>query len=36
MWFVIEIAHAQYYAWALTNRDALLPSRRLSVESWLS
>ncbi len=24
----IEIAHVQYYAWALANRDALLPSRR--------
>jgi pyrroloquinoline quinone biosynthesis protein E len=24
----IEIAHVQYYAWALTNRAALLPSRR--------
>jgi pyrroloquinoline quinone biosynthesis protein E len=23
----IEIAHVQYYAWALANRDALLPSR---------
>lgn len=23
----IEIAHAQYYGWALRNRDALLPSR---------
>jgi len=23
----IEIAHAQYYGWALKNRDALLPSR---------
>jgi PqqA peptide cyclase len=24
----IEIAHVQYYAWALANRDSLLPSRR--------
>lgn len=24
----IEIAHAQYYGWALRNRDALLPTRR--------
>jgi PqqA peptide cyclase len=24
----IEIAHVQYYAWALANRDAFLPSRR--------
>jgi pyrroloquinoline quinone biosynthesis protein E len=24
----VEIAHVQYYAWALTNRAALLPSRR--------
>jgi pyrroloquinoline quinone biosynthesis protein E len=24
----LEIAHVQYYAWALINRDALLPSRR--------
>ena len=24
----IEIAHVQYYAWALANRAALLPSRR--------
>ncbi|MGZ5911684.1 MAG: SPASM domain-containing protein, partial [Reyranella sp.] len=24
----LEIAHVQYYAWALANRDALLPSRR--------
>jgi pyrroloquinoline quinone biosynthesis protein E len=24
----LEIAHVQYYAWALTNRAALLPSRR--------
>jgi pyrroloquinoline quinone biosynthesis protein E len=24
----LEIAHVQYYAWALVNRDALLPSRR--------
>ena len=23
----VEIAHVQYYAWALANRDALLPSR---------
>ncbi len=23
----VEIAHAQYYGWALSNRDALLPSR---------
>ena len=23
----LEIAHVQYYAWALANRDALLPSR---------
>jgi pyrroloquinoline quinone biosynthesis protein E len=24
----IEIAHAQYYGWALTNRDSLLPTRQ--------
>jgi pyrroloquinoline quinone biosynthesis protein E len=24
----VEIAHAQYYGWALANRDALLPDRR--------
>ena len=24
----LEIAHVQYYGWALANRDALLPSRR--------
>src|SRR5271166_4697655 len=23
----IEVAHVQYYGWALANRDALLPSR---------
>ena len=23
----VEIAHAQYYGWALKNRDGLLPTR---------
>ena len=23
----LEVAHVQYYGWALRNRDALLPSR---------
>jgi pyrroloquinoline quinone biosynthesis protein E len=31
----LEIAHVQYYAWALKNRDALLPSRRQLDEATL-
>ena len=26
----VEIAHVQYYGWALKNRDALLPTRAAS------
>ncbi|WP_144293993.1 pyrroloquinoline quinone biosynthesis protein PqqE [Rhodoligotrophos appendicifer] len=29
----IEIAHAQYYGWALKNRDALMPTREQTIEA---
>jgi len=30
----VEIAHAQYYGWALLNRAALMPTREQADEAW--
>ncbi len=30
----VEIAHAQYYGWALANRAALMPTREEADEAW--